>query len=134
MNVTFPALPGSDADTDYDALLRANAMRVFSEPDRARRDAALAELWAENGALVEPGRVVTGWDAISDAVGQLLDMLPPGTRFAPSDAAVGHHGIARLDWGTQDADGMPGPITGTDVALIESGRIVRLYVMLDPSD
>jgi hypothetical protein len=38
---------------DYDSLLRANAKRVFSEPDVEQRLAALKELWAENGVLVE---------------------------------------------------------------------------------
>ena len=119
-------------ESDYDALLTANAVRVFSEPDEARRRQALEELWQPDGTLYEAEKVVAGIEAISASVSALLAMLPPGTRFAPDGAAVGHHGLARLRWRAVDAAGHPGPVTGTDVAVIEDGRIASLYVLLDP--
>lgn len=133
MTATFPALALDDTEVDYDALLRGNALDIFSEPDPAKRIGALERLWAPEGTLVDPDRIVTGTAAISDSVGALLAMLPPGTRFAPQGPAIGHHGIARLDWRATGPDGAPGPVTGTDIALVEKGRIVRLYVILDPS-
>jgi hypothetical protein len=48
-----------------------------------RRPAALRELWAAHGVLVENERVVPGWDAVSESVGALLKMLPPGPHVHP---------------------------------------------------
>jgi hypothetical protein len=122
----------ADAAVDYDSLLRANAKRVFSEPDVERRLTALKELWAENGVLVENEHVVTGWDAVSDSVGALLKMLPPGTTFEADGPAAGHHGLGRLRWRAVASSGKPLGVTGTDIAFVEDGRMAKLYVILDP--
>jgi len=116
----------------YDRLLKGNARRIFSEPDSAKRLVALTELWAPDGELIESEGVVTGYEAISDNVGKLLAMLPPGTVFAPQGDAAGHHGVGRLRWRGVAADGAPGPVSGTDFAVIEGGLITKLYVILDP--
>jgi hypothetical protein len=124
--------PKADTTRDYDGLLRANAKRVFSEPSAERRLAALKELWAENGVLVENEHAVTGWDAVSGSVGALLDMLPPGTTFEAEGPAAGHHGLGRLRWRAVDSSGKSLGVTGTDIAFVEDGRIAKLYVILDP--
>jgi hypothetical protein len=123
---------GRDRTTDYDPLLRANAKRVFSEPGVEQRLTALKELWAENGVPVESEHVVTGWDAVSDSVGALLKILPPGTTFEADGPAAGHHGLARLRWRAVDASGKSLGVTGTDIAFVEDERIAKLYVILDP--
>lgn len=130
---TIPAIPAIPAaeEADYDGLLKGNARRVFSEPDAAKRLAALREIWADDGTLVEKDAVATGHAAISTGVGALLAQLPPGTSFVPQGEAAGHHGLARLRWQAADAGGTPLPVTGTDVAFVQGGRIVRLYVILD---
>jgi hypothetical protein len=125
--------PKADTATDYDSLLRANAKRVFSEPDVQQRLAALKELWTAKGVLLENDRVVTGWDAVSSSVGGLLKMLPPGTTFEPREPAAGHHGLGRLRWRAVDSSGKPLGVTGTDIAFVEGGRIAKLYVILDPA-
>ena len=126
------ASPRADTAIDYDDLLRANAMRVFSEPGVERRLTALKELWAEDGVLVENEHVVTGRDAVSRSVGALLRMLPPGARFEPAGPAAGHHGLGRLRWRAVDSSGKPLGVTGTDIAFVEDGHIAKLYVILDP--
>jgi hypothetical protein len=132
MTKSTKASPKADTAIDYDRLLRANAKRVFSEPDVARRMTALKELWAENGVLVENEQVVTGWDAVSGSVGALLKMLPPGATFEAEGPAAGHHGLGRLRWRAVDSSGKPLGVTGTDIAFVEDGRIAKLYVILDP--
>ena len=124
--------PKEDKAIDYDSLLRANARRVFSEPDPDRRLTALKELWAENGVLAENEQVVTGWEAVSGSVGALLKMLPPGATFEADGPAAGHHGLGRLRWHAVDSSGKPLGVTGTDIAFVEDGRIAKLYVILDP--
>jgi hypothetical protein len=127
------ASPKADTAPDYDPLLRANAKRVFSEPDVQQRLTALKELWVEKGVLLEKEHAVTGWDAVSGSVGALLKMLPPGTTFEPQGPAAGHHGLGRLRWRAVDSSGKPLGVTGTDIAVIEHGRIAKLYVILDPA-
>jgi hypothetical protein len=126
------ASPNADTAMDYDSLLRANAKRVFSEPRVEQRLAALKELWAENGVLVENEQVATGWDAVSVSVGAILKMLPPGATFEAEGRAAGHHGLGRLRWHALDSSGTPLGVTGTDIAFVEDGRIAKLYVILDP--
>ena len=118
--------------SDFERLLSGNMARVFSEPDDKRRRDALAELWQPDGILYEDGHVAQGLDAIATTVEKLLASLPPGTSFAPEGGAVGHNGAARLRWRALDANGEAGPVSGTDVAFVEDGRIARLYVFLDP--
>jgi hypothetical protein len=122
----------SISSTDYDTLMRANAVRVFSERDPAKRLEALSEIWAPDGTLFEL-ETVSGYEAISESVGALLRQLPPDTVFTPAAPAMGHHGLGLLRWAAGVRGAAPGPVTGTDVAIIKEGRIQALYVFLDPS-
>ena len=125
---------GDNSTPDFHAILTANASRVFSERDERKRLAALSELWLSEALLYEEGHVESGIAEISNAVGALLETLPPGTHFVADGIAVGHHGLGRLRWQAFDAAGDPMPVTGTDVAFIKDGRIASLYVLLDPRD
>jgi hypothetical protein len=116
----------------YEPLLHANLVRVFSERDRPRRQAAIAELYAPDAVLYEPDAVATGHEAIDQAVETLLTQLPLAFVFTARGPVVGHHGVARLFWTAGPAKG-PVAVTGTDVAHIADGRIQSLYVLLDPA-
>jgi hypothetical protein len=110
--------------TDYDGLMRANLVRVFSEHDRAARDAALAELYTDDAVLYDPEGEFVGREAISDSIDALLGRIGPEARFEATGDAVGHHGMGRLVWKS-------GPITGTDVVTVRDDRIATLHVFLD---
>ena len=116
----------------YEQLLHANLVRVFGERDRARRQAAIAELYAPDAVLYEPDTVATGHGAIDAAVEALLAHLPPAFVFTAQGPVVGHHGVARLRWASGPVNG-PAAVTGTDVAHVTAGRIQSLYVLLDPA-
>ena len=115
---------------DYDRLMQANAVRVFSERDPGRRQAAIHELYASDPVLTEPEGVFTGASAINDAVSALLSKLPPAFAFTPVGPAIGHHGVGRLLW-TGGHKGERPVVTGMDVAHFKEGRIQALYVFLD---
>ncbi len=117
---------------DYDALMQANLVQVFSERDAARRMAAIAELYAADAVLYEPDAVMTGQAAISQAVETLLSRLPPDFVFTAIGPAIGHHGLGRLRWQAGPSGG-PAAVTGTDVARFKGARIQSLHVLLDPS-
>lgn len=118
-------------ETDADRLLRANLARVFSERDAARREEAIAELFATDPVMYEPDKVVEGRAAISTVAGHLLEQFGPDFRFTPAGPAIGHHGLAILRW-QAGPEGGPVAVTGADVAEIVDGRIARLWVLLDP--
>jgi len=117
---------------EYEQLLHANLVRVFGERDRARRRAAIAELYASDAVLYEPDSVASGHQAIDQAVETLLTQLPPAFVFTAQGPVVGHHGVARLRWHAGPVDG-PVAVAGTDVAHVTAGRIQSLYVLLDPA-
>jgi SnoaL-like domain len=118
-------------EPDYDSLLRGNLQRVFNERDATKRAAALAELYVADPVMYEPTATVTGQAAISEVAGKLLEQFDPTFGFRPEGAAVGHHGLGSLRWQAGPAGG-PVVVTGTDVAEIVGGRIVRLWVLLNP--
>lgn len=121
-----------DDTIDYDGLLQANLSRVFSEPDAGRRNTAIAELYAADAVLYEPGNMATGHVEIARTVEALVASFPPGFAFAPDGPGVGHHGMARLRWRGGLAGG-PASVTGTDVVRVEQGRIKTIHVFLDPT-
>ena len=112
------------------ALLRENMARVFNERHAEQRFAAVRELYADNATLYEPETVVSGHQAISGAVGELLATLPPDMMFTPTGAEGSHHGLAFARW-QGGAAGGPVVVTGMDVAYVSAGRITELYVFLD---
>jgi hypothetical protein len=116
---------------DYDRVMQANAVRVFSERNPARRMEAIRELYTADAILTEPEGVSKGEAAISDAVTELLSKLPPAFAFTPIGAATGHHGVGRLLWKAGPPNGPPA-VTGMDIAHFKEGRIQALYVFLDP--
>jgi SnoaL-like domain len=117
--------------TDYDGLMQANAVRVFSERDPARRLDAIRELYTADAVLTEPEGIFKGEAAISDAVTELLSKLPPAFAFTSNKVAIGHHGVGRLLWNAGPPNGPPAA-TGMDVAHFKGVRIQALYVFLDP--
>ncbi len=117
---------------DYDGLMQANAVRVFSEQDPARRLAAIRELYTADAVLTEPEVVCKGEAAIRDAVTELLSKLPPVFAFTPIGGAIGHHGVGRLLWNAGRPGGPPA-VTGMDIAHFNDGRIRALNVFLDPA-
>jgi hypothetical protein len=135
-SIEFRTIIWSEGDTmesiDYDALMQANASRVFSERDPALRLHAIRELYAGDAVLTEPEGVFKGETAISDAVTELLSKLPPTFSFKAIGAAIGHHGVGRLLWKAGPPNGPPA-ITGMDIAHFKDGRIERLFVFLDPA-
>jgi hypothetical protein len=120
----------TNGDIDFDRLLRSNLERVFNERDEDRRRAAIAELFVEEPVMYEPANIVRGRADISRVAGDLLKQFGPTFRFVPDGVAVGHHGLAHLAWHAGPEHG-PVAVTGADVAEVVSGKISRLWVLLN---
>jgi hypothetical protein len=118
---------------DFATIMQANLDLVFGERDPARRISMIRSIYDETAEIHEPGRSARGHEAISRAVTDILEHLPPDFVFTAIRPAVGHNGIGRLQWGAGPAGG-PFAVTGTDVAHVEGGLIRTLHVFLDQPD
>ena len=123
--------PPASFAPDFNALLRANLEQVFNERDADKRIAAIQQLFSAEPKMYEPEGIVTGQAAISDVAGALLEQFGPDFSFVAQGVAVGHHGMAYLRWQAGPKEG-PVVVTGADVAEVVDGKIVRLWVLLDP--
>jgi hypothetical protein len=117
--------------TTASPVLRVNLERVFNERDADRRRQAIQELYAPDAVFYEEQEKYSGTVAIEGAITRLLGSLPPTLVFSPSAPAMQNHDMSKLIWKGQLPDGTT-VATGTDVALIEDGRIHSIYVFLDP--
>lgn len=110
-------------------LLDRNLQEVFGEADDARRRAAIAELWAEDGVLYAPHGIITGHEAIDSFAGALRATHPDFV-YTPHGASQVLHDAGRLAWGSGLAGEAPA-YTGWDVIIVRGGKIAALYVFLD---
>lgn len=72
-------------------LLEDSIKRVWNEHDDARRLEAMREIYHPDAVIFEPSRAVTGHQAISDVVRDVLKDMPPGFTFrvvAPPSATT----------------------------------------------
>lgn len=112
-------------------ILERNLSLVFNERDQQKRLAAISELYSIDAVMYEPEKVVSGQEAISEAVDRLQAIMPPNFNFQSTGATVGHHGLLCMRWKGSTSDESV-VITGIDVAHLEDERISSLYVLIDP--
>jgi SnoaL-like domain len=110
-------------------LMHRNLLGVFNERDTARRQEAIAAVYSEDVLFQDPEGLVRGRDAIDAKVSALLDGAPDFA-FRPAGLVRVSGDLGMLSW----AFGPPGGaaiVSGSDIALVEDGRIVRLHTLLD---
>lgn len=100
-------------------------LEAYSEPDRARRDALIAEVWAEDGQLIDPPLDGAGHDGIS-AMAEAMHTHYAGHAFRRVSGVDTHHGHLRFAWELVGPDGQVA-VAGVDVGeLAEDGRLRRI--------
>jgi hypothetical protein len=110
-------------------LMQRNLLGVFNERDAARRAQAIAAVYAEDVLFQDPEGLVRGRDQIDAKVSALLDGAPDFA-FRPTSFVRVSGDLGVISWGFGPAGGAP-VVTGTDIGLVEDGRIVRLHTLLD---
>lgn len=106
-------------------------LATWNETDAVARRAAVAELWDEDGAYVDPLASVTGHDGI-DAVLAGAQARFTGLTFVRGSEIDVHHNIARFHWHLVPAEGAEPIAIGFDVAVVsDSGRLTGVYGFLD---
>ncbi|WP_250005051.1 nuclear transport factor 2 family protein [Actinoplanes sp. M2I2] len=111
------------------ALAHKNLLGVFGERDRDVRAAAIREVYAEDVTFADPEEVTVGRDDLDRKVQRLLDEAP-GFVFTPVGEVRSVQNLTLLSWQLGPA-GEPPVVSGTDIAIVEDGRIKHLYTMLD---
>jgi hypothetical protein len=114
-----------------DDLMTTNLLRVFGERDAARRRAVIAETYADDVVFADPEEAVTGHDAL-DAKAQALLDAAPGFVFAADGPVRTSQDLGYLAWTFGPAGAEP-VAAGIDVAVVEDGRIARLWTVLTRS-
>ena|SRR5215212_1595249 len=106
----------SDLTTLVDTHLAA-----YGEPDKETRDAAIAAVWAADGALVDPPLTGAGHAGISDLAAAVQSQFAGHTFRRASDVDA-HHDVARYAWELVAPDGSVA-LSGLDVAVVADGRL-----------
>ncbi|WIM98258.1 nuclear transport factor 2 family protein [Actinoplanes oblitus] len=115
----------SDFDTMVDRYLA-----VWNETDEAARQAAIADLFAEEVRYVDPIAAVRGREQLSGLIGAVQQQFP-GLVFGPGGTVDAHHDQVRFTWHL----GRPGEeplVIGFDVAeRDDAGRIHQVLGFID---
>jgi hypothetical protein len=109
----------SDLTTLVDTHLAA-----YGNPDKAARDAAIARVWAADGAVVDPPLTGEGHAGISDLAAAVQSQFP-GHTFRRTSGIDAHHDVLRYAWELVGPDGAVA-VSGLDVAVVADGRLQRV--------
>lgn len=104
-------------------------LEAYSECEAARRAELIAQVWAEQGQLIDPPIEGSGHAGISDVAAAVQAKFPDHT-FRRTTGIDEHHGFARYGWELVSSAGTVA-LTGLDIAEIEAdGRLRRVIGFL----
>ncbi len=110
-------------------LLIRNLHDVFGENDRARRRAAIDEIFSEDCVFYEPRGVHRGRDEIDRVAGAIKATHPDfGYQPIAGPEELGNGG--RIQWVSGRPGEAPG-YAGTDFIIARDGRIAAVYLFFD---
>ncbi|HEY9217949.1 MAG TPA: nuclear transport factor 2 family protein [Phenylobacterium sp.] len=104
-------------------------LAAWNETDPQRRRALIEAGWSSDASYVDPLAAVEGHqgvDALIDGVQQRF----PGFRFRLLGQPDGYADRVRFSW-SLGPDGAEPPIKGSDVVLLEDGRVRQVIGFLD---
>ena len=118
-----------DAKTNDAQTVAARYIELWNERNAARRREMLAANWTDNASYVDPIMSGQGRGQI-EALIEGVHKRFPDFRFALLGKVDGHGNHVRFSWGL-GPDGTDSPIKGTDIAVIDDGRIRSIIGFLD---
>ena len=100
-------------------------LEAYGERDAARRDALIADVWAEDGQLIDPPLDAAGRAEIS-GLAAAMHQHYPDHGFRRASEVDEHHGHFRYAWELVGPDGTVA-VAGVDVGeLDDDGRLRRI--------
>ena len=140
-----PTPPQSKIITPQTAhdLAYGNLLKVFSERDASKRQAAIKDVYNADCVVYEPGSITFSGAAATDETVQKLLTEREGWDFVPVGNVQLNHDFVYLKWGfgprssgefgSGDPEGVDVKATGADHFLVdpESKKIKLLYVVID---
>ncbi|MEV7397162.1 nuclear transport factor 2 family protein [Aeromicrobium sp. NPDC092404] len=115
---------------DPEDLVAAYLEEVSNEPEGERRRAAIQRLFAEGVRYVDQDGPVDGREAFIERIHTLATMMRPTSEFSLTKPVKHVDDAVIFHWQL----GVPGEdpsLAGMNFAIVEDGRIVRLYAVLD---
>lgn len=104
---------------------------AWDEPDPARREQMLKDVWAEDGMYTDPTIHTVGRRELAEHIGQVLTRYP-GSRIVRTSHLDTHHGMMRFSWKKVLADGKSLP-EGIDFCELSSeGKLQRIIGFFGP--
>lgn len=104
-------------------------LAIWNETDRAARRALITDAWTEGATYTDPLAEVSGHEGIDSLVAAVQAQFP-GFVFRRLGEVEAHHAFLRFSWEAGPAGG-ESVVAGSDVALIEDGRLRRVVGFLD---
>ncbi|MFF3227900.1 nuclear transport factor 2 family protein [Nocardia suismassiliense] len=128
-----PAPPSGSSQTaapevDMNTVV-AQYLEAWNATDPATRKAAIARVFTEQATYVDPLMAVTGHAEIDGGIAAVQAKFP-GWVFKLAGPVDAHHNQVRFTWGLGPAGSEP-VVIGFDVAVVENGRIAKVYGFLD---
>jgi hypothetical protein len=111
-------------------LARRNLLGVFGERDERKRAAVIKDIYAEQVRFADPEGVVIGHEALNAKAQHLLDEAPDFVFTVAGPAQIAQD-LVLLAWHFGPG-GAPPVVSGTDISIVENGKISQLYTLLDP--
>lgn len=100
-------------------------LSAYSEPDEAKRDALIAEVWADDGQLIDPPLAGEGHRGISEMATTMQGQFA-GHAFVRTTGIDVHHQQLRYGWELVGPGGQVA-VAGMDVGEVaEDGRLRRI--------
>jgi hypothetical protein len=106
----------------------ANLLDIFNERSPESRAAAISKNYSTDIVFYEPEQIYRGHAEVDLCVGSLLDKSP-GWVFTPDGAVSVNHNLGMVSW-QFGPEGSEPVARGTDIAIVEEGKIKVLYVLV----
>jgi hypothetical protein len=105
---------------------------AWNETDAEVRQRLLADTWTPDATYVDPVQRGQGLDEINAMIGAVHDRFP-GFAFTLAGEPDGYGDYVRFSWGLGPvgARGVEAPIQGSDVAMLNGGRLRSIIGFLD---
>ncbi|RZJ73038.1 nuclear transport factor 2 family protein [Flavobacterium sp.] len=111
-------------------LVEKNLRQVWAQRDASERIKIIESLYSADAKLFEEGHQTSGYEAINDAVTNVLQNFPQEFTFFLLRPIAVNGNMAKTSWGI--GSDLQAPVaTGIDITLVEDGKIKALYVFLD---